>query len=70
MAIKPITGMLRRNLVMDLSIALGLGFVAANGFWYGYHVPRTNARDTVMRGIEEERAAKRKALEEAAAASS
>lgn len=62
MTIKPITGMLRRNLVMDLSIALGLGFVSANAFWYGYHMPRTNARDEHMKKLEDERAARRAAL--------
>ncbi|KAJ2903219.1 hypothetical protein MKZ38_010255 [Zalerion maritima] len=67
MAIKPITGILRRNLVMDLSIALGLGFVAGNAFWYGYHMPRTNARDEYMSKLEEERAAKRQAVETASA---
>ncbi|KAL0930235.1 cytochrome c oxidase family protein [Colletotrichum truncatum] len=33
-AVKPITGMLRRNLVLDLGIALGLGFAMANVYWY------------------------------------
>jgi len=34
MAVKPITGMLRRNLVLDLGISFGIGFVMANWFWY------------------------------------
>ncbi|KAL1847837.1 hypothetical protein VTK73DRAFT_10253 [Phialemonium thermophilum] len=58
MAVKPITGMLRRGLILDLGIALGLGFVMGNAFWYGYHIPRTNARDNYYKKIEEERAAK------------
>ncbi|KAJ3502723.1 hypothetical protein NM208_g16664 [Fusarium decemcellulare] len=73
--------MLRRNLVLDLSIALGnlddadnsrdvvggsngltsivtgTGFVMANFFWYGFHMPRTNARDNYYIKLEEERAA-------------
>ncbi|KAK3903596.1 hypothetical protein C8A05DRAFT_14451 [Staphylotrichum tortipilum] len=50
--------MLRRGLIADLSIGLGLGFIGGNAFWYGYHMPRTNARDNYYRKLEEERAAK------------
>ncbi|KAL2145642.1 hypothetical protein VTI28DRAFT_6700 [Corynascus sepedonium] len=57
-AVKPVTGMLRRGLITDLSIALGLGLVFGNAFWYGYHVPRTNARDNYYKKLEEERAAR------------
>ncbi|OAA61941.1 Cytochrome c oxidase, subunit VIIa, fungal [Niveomyces insectorum RCEF 264] len=59
MAIKPITGMLRRGLIMDISIGLGIGFAMGNLFWYGYHMPRTNARDNHYRKLEAERAAAR-----------
>ncbi|KAH8887806.1 cytochrome-c oxidase, subunit VIIa [Thozetella sp. PMI_491] len=58
MAIKPITGMLRRQLVLDLGIGLGLGFVMGNVFWYGFHMPRTNARDNYYKKLEEQRAAR------------
>ncbi|KAK4133885.1 cytochrome-c oxidase, subunit VIIa [Trichocladium antarcticum] len=58
MAVAPITGMLRRGLITDLSLGLGIGFVFGGGFWYGYHMPRTNARDKYYKKIEEERAAK------------
>ncbi|OLN86330.1 Cytochrome c oxidase subunit 7A [Colletotrichum chlorophyti] len=54
--IKPITGMLRRNLVLDLGIALGLGFAAANVYWYGFHMPRTNARDNYYAKLEQQKA--------------
>ncbi|KAK4244861.1 hypothetical protein C7999DRAFT_34788 [Corynascus novoguineensis] len=57
-AVKPVTGMLRRGLITDLSIALGLGLIFGNAFWYGYHVPRTNARDNYYKKLEEERAAR------------
>ncbi|KJZ72475.1 Cytochrome c oxidase subunit 7A [Hirsutella minnesotensis 3608] len=57
MAIAPITGMLRRRLVLDLAIGLGSGFAMANWYWYGYHVPRTNARDAYYTKLEEQRAA-------------
>ncbi|KAH6899630.1 hypothetical protein B0T10DRAFT_554217 [Thelonectria olida] len=58
-AVRPITGMLRRHLVLDLSIALGSGFAMANLFWYGYHVPRTEARDNFYIKREAERAAEK-----------
>ncbi|KAH6985626.1 hypothetical protein BKA56DRAFT_669897 [Ilyonectria sp. MPI-CAGE-AT-0026] len=86
MAVRPVTGMLRRNLVLDLGIALvhleedasetltiramwlvggnnglisiiGSGFAMANVFWYGFHMPRTNARDNHYIKLEAERAA-------------
>jgi len=58
MAIKPITGMLRRNLILDLGIALGLGVAMGNLFWYGYHMPRIVARDNFYKKLEDERAAR------------
>ncbi|ROV91382.1 hypothetical protein VMCG_09666 [Cytospora schulzeri] len=59
MAVKPIVGMLRRNLILDLGISLGLGFAMGNVFWYGFHMPRTHARDNFYKALEEERIAKR-----------
>jgi len=56
--IKPITGILRRNLILDLGIALGIGFTFGSAYWYGYHMPRTNARDNFYKKAEEERAQK------------
>ncbi|KAI1204433.1 uncharacterized protein F4807DRAFT_447182 [Annulohypoxylon truncatum] len=58
MAIKPITGMLRRGLVTDLSIGLGLGVTFASLYWHGFHMPRTHARDNFYKKLEEERAAR------------
>ncbi|KAF4121013.1 cytochrome c oxidase subunit 7 [Geosmithia morbida] len=49
--------MVRRGLFFDLGIALGIGFSMANLFWYGFHVPRTNARDNFYAKLEEKRAA-------------
>ncbi|OIW29269.1 hypothetical protein CONLIGDRAFT_633426 [Coniochaeta ligniaria NRRL 30616] len=34
--IKPITGILRRNLILDLGIALGIGFTFGSAYWYGH----------------------------------
>ncbi|KAH9883527.1 hypothetical protein F4778DRAFT_787029 [Xylariomycetidae sp. FL2044] len=58
MAVKPITGMLKRGLVTDLGIALGLGVTMGSFYWYGYHMPRTRARDAFYSKLEAERAAK------------
>ncbi|KAF2742759.1 cytochrome c oxidase family protein-like protein [Sporormia fimetaria CBS 119925] len=57
MAIKPITGMLRRRIVLDLSVSIGLGVAAGYGWWYeGYHVPAVRHRDAFYQKIEDERA--------------
>ncbi|KAF1934717.1 cytochrome c oxidase family protein-like protein [Clathrospora elynae] len=56
MAIKPITGMLRRQVVLDLSVAMGLGVATGYGWWYGYHVPAVRHRDAFYQKIEDERA--------------
>ncbi|KAI0171482.1 cytochrome c oxidase family protein [Pestalotiopsis sp. NC0098] len=57
-AIKPITGMLKKGLVTDLAIALGIGATMGSLFWHGYHMPRTIARDNFYSALEKERAAK------------
>ncbi|KAF2175682.1 cytochrome c oxidase family protein-like protein [Zopfia rhizophila CBS 207.26] len=54
--VKPITGMLRRAVVLDITVALGLGVTAGYAFWYGYHVPAVRHRDTFYQKIEDERA--------------
>ncbi|KAL2111239.1 hypothetical protein VUR80DRAFT_10366 [Thermomyces stellatus] len=59
MAIKPITGMLRRNLVTDLAVGLTIGFSMGSAFWYGFHKPRTAARDNFYTKLEQERAAEK-----------
>ncbi|KAK0732982.1 hypothetical protein B0T26DRAFT_745077 [Lasiosphaeria miniovina] len=56
MAIKPITGMLRNRLIVNLSVALGVGVVFGELFWRGYHLPRTVARDNYYKALEEKRA--------------
>ncbi|ORY56392.1 uncharacterized protein BCR38DRAFT_490689 [Pseudomassariella vexata] len=57
-AIKPIQGMLKRGLVTDLAIALGIGATMGSLFWHGFHMPRTFARDNFYSQIEKERAEK------------
>ncbi|KAF7504613.1 hypothetical protein GJ744_002040 [Endocarpon pusillum] len=56
MAIKPITGMLRRGLVLDLSIAGGLGTAFGYLWWYGFHIPRVRKRDQFYAKLEDQRA--------------
>ncbi|KAI4106740.1 MAG: hypothetical protein LQ339_002932 [Xanthoria mediterranea] len=58
MAIKPIVGKFRRGIVLDLSVAFGLGTTFAYLFWYGHHVPATRKRDEFYAKIEDERARK------------
>ncbi|KAF2155826.1 cytochrome-c oxidase, subunit VIIa [Myriangium duriaei CBS 260.36] len=56
MPAKPITGMLRRGLVLDLSVAFGLGTSAGYLWWYGYHVPAVRRRDLFYAKLEDQRA--------------
>jgi len=57
MPVKPITGMLRRGLVLDLSVAFGIGTSFGYLFWYGYHVPAVRKRDIYYLKLEDQRAA-------------
>ncbi|KAH8701299.1 hypothetical protein GQ44DRAFT_632060 [Phaeosphaeriaceae sp. PMI808] len=57
MPIRPITGMLRRQIVLDLTFATGIGVAAGYGWWYGYHVPAVRHRDAYYQKLEDERAA-------------
>ncbi|PSS20478.1 hypothetical protein M430DRAFT_41786 [Amorphotheca resinae ATCC 22711] len=57
MAIAPITGMLRKGLILDLSVAFGFGSAAGYAWWYGYHVPAVRHRDQYYAKLEEQRAA-------------
>ncbi|KAJ5234089.1 uncharacterized protein N7469_005855 [Penicillium citrinum] len=55
----PITGMLRRGLVLDLSTAFGFGTTFGYLWWYGFHLPRVRERDAYYARLEQERAAQR-----------
>ncbi|KAK5131678.1 hypothetical protein LTR08_000732 [Meristemomyces frigidus] len=54
--VKPITGMLRRGLVLDLSVAFGLGTATGYLWWYGYHIPAVRRRDMFYAKLEDQRA--------------
>ncbi|KAI9137776.1 hypothetical protein BKA69DRAFT_862711 [Paraphysoderma sedebokerense] len=43
-AIAPITGMLKRKFARDLTASFVLGGIGGAYFWYGIHVPETQAR--------------------------
>jgi len=45
MALAPITGKLRRRLITDLSVAMGLGVAGGYMFWYGYALPSVRRRE-------------------------
>ncbi|KAG5513414.1 hypothetical protein PMAC_001478 [Pneumocystis sp. 'macacae'] len=45
MAVKPITGMLKRALIKDISTALCLGVSSAYVFWFGFHLPSVRKRN-------------------------
>ncbi|KAH8147949.1 uncharacterized protein LAJ45_08050 [Morchella importuna] len=57
MAIAPIVGRLRKGLVLDLSVALGIGTSMGYLFWYGYHIPAIRQRDAFYAKIEQQRIA-------------
>lgn len=45
MAIAPITGILRKKIITDISIGFGCGFVLAGLYWQYEHMPIVRARD-------------------------
>ncbi|EJD47941.1 cytochrome-c oxidase, subunit VIIa [Auricularia subglabra TFB-10046 SS5] len=56
MAVPPITGMLRKKAVRDVSIAIGLGLAGGYGFWYGIHLPLVHKREAFYLKLEKQRA--------------
>lgn len=52
--IKPITGMLRKGFLRDMTLALGLGFGGGMYFWYGIHVPYIKKRDAFYAKLQQE----------------
>ncbi|KAL7421175.1 Cytochrome c oxidase subunit 7A [Cryptotrichosporon argae] len=45
MPVAPIVGKLRKRLITDLTMALGLGTAGGYAFWYGVHLPMMKKRD-------------------------
>ena len=54
----PIVGKLRRQILLDISVAFGIGMTMGYLYWYGYHVPAVRRRDAFYEKLEEERIAK------------
>jgi cytochrome c oxidase subunit 7 len=54
----PIVGRLRRQILLDISVAFGIGMTMGYLFWYGYHVPAVRRRDAFYENLERERIAK------------
>ena len=45
MAIAPSTGTLRKKIITDITVGFGCGFVLANIWWYGEHIPMVKKRE-------------------------
>jgi cytochrome c oxidase subunit 7 len=54
----PIVGKLRRQILLDISVAFGIGMTMGYLFWYGYHVPAVRRRDAFYEKLERDRTAK------------
>ncbi|ORY78582.1 cytochrome c oxidase family protein-like protein, partial [Protomyces lactucae-debilis] len=46
------TGKLRKQLMVDLSVAFGLGIGGGYAFWFGYHIPAVRKRDAYYAKLE------------------
>ena len=47
-------GKLRKQLIVDLSVAFGLGITGGYAFWFGYHIPAVRKRDAYYAKLEQE----------------
>jgi len=56
-SIAPITGKLRKRLILDLSASMGLGIAAGYAWWYGWHVQKIKQRDAWYVKYEEDKEA-------------
>ncbi|GAB5592572.1 hypothetical protein Unana1_07472 [Umbelopsis nana] len=52
MPIAPITGKLRKRFILDVSVALGLGFTGGYAWWNLYHIPNVQRRDAFYAKLE------------------
>lgn len=55
MAIKPITGLLRRQVSRDIAVGLTLGFGTAIFWWYTFRMPTADKRKQFFLTLEEEK---------------
>lgn len=49
-----VSGKLRKQLIVDLSVAFGLGITGGYAFWFGYHIPAVRKRDAYYAKLEAE----------------
>ncbi|CDZ97233.1 cytochrome c oxidase family protein [Phaffia rhodozyma] len=59
--VPPSAGKLRRVIIFDITMALGLGTLGAYAYWYGSHIPDLRIRDEYYLKIEKDKAAARSA---------
>lgn len=57
MAIAPITGMLRKKIITDISVGFGIGFVMATAYWELEHKPIVAKRDAYYAKLKQEKEA-------------
>lgn len=57
MAIAPITGMLKKKIITDISIGFGCGFVLAGLYWQYEHKPLVAKRDAFYAKLKAEKEA-------------
>ncbi|KAF9512652.1 hypothetical protein BS47DRAFT_1345094 [Hydnum rufescens UP504] len=57
MPIAPITGKLRKRLILDLTSALGLGTASSFAYWYGVKLPSVRREEAFYIKYNAERAA-------------
>ncbi|KAJ9106127.1 hypothetical protein QFC21_001269 [Naganishia friedmannii] len=56
MPVAPIVGKLRKRLILDLTVALGLGTASGYVYWYGFHLPASRTRDLYYLKYEQNKA--------------
>jgi len=61
MPIAPIVGKLRKRMILDLSLGIGLGISGAYAFWYGFHLPKVERRENFYLKLEKEKLAAQQA---------
>ncbi|RSH78362.1 uncharacterized protein EHS24_002086 [Apiotrichum porosum] len=54
--VAPITGMIRKQLLTDIGVGLGLGTLGGYYFWYAVHVPMMKKRDDFYAKLEASKA--------------
>ncbi|KAG2185935.1 hypothetical protein INT43_002373 [Umbelopsis isabellina] len=52
MPIAPIAGKLRKRLILDISVSLGLGLTGGYAWWNLYHIPSVQRRDAFYAKLE------------------